>query len=355
VLDLAADQVARSFSVVVAAPPEPRFAAAVEGEGAAFAAWRLPSLTWDRRSQALPGLSELWAAARSLRAIVRRERPDVVHLHSSTAGLVGRLVVHRRLPTVFQPNGWSFEPLAGRRRAAAIVWERVGARLTHAVVCVSEGERERGVAAGIRGDLRLAPNGVDLTAPPADAAERRAARAQLKSGEAVPLVVCVGRLAVQKGQDLLLDAWPRVLAEVPDAELVLVGDGPLRLPLESRRVPQVRFAGQSDDVRRHLAAADVVVLPSRWEGLSFVLLEAMAVGASIVASDVAGVAEALGDGAGGIVPPGDPHALADAVTLRLRDRDLVAHERAAARRAVARFDVRGGTAAVAALYAELLG
>jgi glycosyltransferase involved in cell wall biosynthesis len=354
VLDLVTDQVSRSFPVVIAAPPEPRFAAAVQERGAAFVEWRIPVLTLDRRERTLPSLPELLGGTRALHAIVRRERPDVVHLHSSIAGLVGRLVVHRRVPTVFQPNGWSFEPLAGPRRSAAVAWERLGAHLAHAVVCVSEGERERGAAAGIRGAFRVTPKGVDVETPPADDAERLDARARLSLPEDAPLVVCVGRLTRQKGQDALLDAWPAVLEDVADARLVLVGDGPLRGPLESRRVPRVSFAGERDDVRRYLAAADTVVLPSRWDGLSFVLLEAMAVGSSIVATDVAGVADALGGEVGGIIPPGDAPPLVRELARRLRDPELVARERAASRRiAEKRFDVRDGTAAVAALYAEL--
>ena len=145
---------------------------------------------------------------------------------------------------------------------------------------MSEDERRLGEASGIRGAFRVVPNGVDLEAIPfADAEERAAARARLELGDG-PLVVCVGRLSRQKGQDVLLDAWPQVTARVSDARLVLVGDGPEREALEARVSGETTLAGERDDVADWLAAADVVALPSRWEGMSLALLEAMARGAA---------------------------------------------------------------------------
>ena len=170
-------------------------------------------------------------------------QPDVLHLHSSKAGLAGRLAARGRLPTVFQPRGWSFEAVTGPKRAAAVAWERFGARWAAAVVCVSEGERERGEGEGIHARWHVIANGVDLNVhEPADAADRAQSRQRLELGEG-PLVVCVGRLTRQKGQDILLDAWPEILRRVPDARLALVGDGPMREALVQRAMPSVIFAG----------------------------------------------------------------------------------------------------------------
>ncbi len=100
------------------------------------------------------------------------------------------------------------------------------------------------------------------------------------------------------------------------------------------------FAGAVDDVRAWLAAADVVVLPSRWEGLSLAVLEALAVGRAVVVSDIAGLAEAVGPSMGVRLPPGDPGALADALALRLLNLSLARAEGAAAARHAAGFDQR---------------
>ena len=110
----------------------------------------------------------------------------------------------------------------------------------------------------------------------------------------IPLVVCVGRLCRQKGQDVLLDAWPAVRAAVPTARLVLVGDGPDRPHIEQRRLTGVHLAGHHDDVRPWLWAADVAVQPSRYETMALSMLEAMATGRSVVAADIEGAREALG-------------------------------------------------------------
>jgi glycosyltransferase involved in cell wall biosynthesis len=342
VLDLAADQVERGWTVAVASPGDREsFLAALDERGAEHHVWRAA------RS---PGPAGVLEAARLAR-IVRRVHPDIVHLHSSKAGLAGRLAVRGRRPTVFQPHAWSFEAVGGMQRRAAVRWERTAARWTRAIVCVSEGERQRGEAQGIRGPFRVIPNGVDLTAfSPAD---RSAARARLGLTEA-PLVVCVGRLSPQKGQDVLLDAWPAVRERVPQARLALVGEGPDRDRLQREAPPEVVFTGYRSDVPDWLAAADVIAAPSRWEGMSLALLEAMAQGRSVVAADTTGAAEALGGAAGAIVPIEDRAALADALVQRLLDPAFAAAEGRAGRARVERhYDLRRALADVAELYAEL--
>jgi glycosyltransferase involved in cell wall biosynthesis len=145
------------------------------------------------------------------------------------------------------------------------------------------------------------------------------------------LVVCVGRLSRQKGQDLLLAAWPAVAAEVPDARLALVGGGPDEGDLRAVAPAGVSFVGVSAEVPSWLAAADVIALPSRWEGMSLSMLEAMAAGRSIVSADVPGAREALGAGAG-VVPVEDVRALSQALLRRLTDASLRENEERTARR-----------------------
>jgi glycosyltransferase involved in cell wall biosynthesis len=115
----------------------------------------------------------------------------------------------------------------------------------------------------------------------------------------------------------------------------------------------VTFTGEVDDVRDWLAAADVVVLPSRWEGLSLAVLEALARGRSVVASDVPGLGEMVAPGTGATVAPDDPGALAAAVADRLTDPARTRAEGAAATRAAARFDLRDTYERLAAETAAL--
>jgi glycosyltransferase involved in cell wall biosynthesis len=340
------DQVRRGWEVYVASPVDGELRGVIEAAGATHIAWE---------ASRTPGAATPAETAR-LRAIIAKVTPGLLHLHSSKAGLCGRLVVRGRLPTVFQPQAWSFHAVGGFVGAAAATWERLAARWTHALVCASRAERAEGEGAGIRASWYVIYNGIDVERlREADEDERRAARGRLGLPEG-PLTVCVARISRQKGQDVLLDAWPVVRERVADAELALVGGGASRAALEARRVAGVRFVGERSDVPDWLAAADVVASASRWEGMSMAILEAMARGRSIVATDVAGSHEQLGDEAGAVVPPEDPDALAAEIVRRLADPELRAAEgRAARRRAVSSHDARKTTAQLAKLYGELVG
>ena len=227
--DLAADQVRRGWRVGVASPAEgalPGWTSAAGGTHLEWRAGRSPG----------PGI---FGEARRLRRCIRAFEPDVVHLHSSKAGFAGRLLLRGKMPTVFEPNAWSFEALKGRMAAAARWWERRGAGWSDAIVCVSRAEMELGREARIEGAWHLIPNGIDLQRIPAAAAEDRSAARRVLGLSDEPVVVCIGRLSKQKGQDLLLDAWPIVLATRPQARLYLIGEGPDREALEDAHHPAV--------------------------------------------------------------------------------------------------------------------
>jgi glycosyltransferase involved in cell wall biosynthesis len=340
VLGLVADQRARGWDVALAAPFWDDLAAEAERRGAQCHRWE---------ANRAPGPLSLWEAAK-LGRIVRRVHPDVVHLHSSKAGLAGRLHIRGRVPTIFQPHAWSFDAAGGFVGRTALRWERFAARYADVIVCVSEAEEAEGRAAGVHARYEVVRNGVRLEDwPPAGPDERRAARSRLKLGEG-PLAVCVGRLTRQKGQDLLLAAWPEVRERVAGARLVLVGSGPEERSLRAAAADGVELVGGSDNPGEWYAAADVVVTPSRWEGMSLVPLEAMASGRSVVATDVSGAREAIGDRAGAIVPVGDLEALVEAIASRLIDRDRADREGEAGRQRVeTSFDVRLTTEKLAAL------
>ena len=246
---------------------------------------------------------------------------DVVHLHSSKAAALGRVAAltlgrRRRPAVVVTAHYWSW--LVGGRWASLYRWiERRLARRCDAIVAVSEGEAKEGRAVlGASAPIELISNGVDRDrfSPDGRPADR---------DHDVPLLVCVGRLSRQKGQDVAI----RALARSNDrtARLRLVGaesaEGE-RARLEALAgslgvAGRIEWRGAVEDTGPEYRAADVVVAPSRWDGLSLALLEAMASGATIVASEVNG-SESLGD-AGVIVPPDDPEALAEAIDRLLED------------------------------------
>ena len=353
VLDFVADQTRRGWRVGVASPAEAAFTTALETAGAECLDWRMPARTVATR-RLEPPVRRLAAELRPLRRAVLDWQPDVVHLHSSLAGLAGRLALRGALPTAFQPHMWSFQSVSGLARTGAIAWERFATRWTDAIVYVSDDERRVGEEAGVRGRGHVVPNGVDVEAVTAASAEdRRGARGRLGLGD-MPLVLCLGNIRHSKGQDVLLDAWPEVLARVPSAQLFFVGDGPDRALLERRNVEGALFAGARSDVGDWLAAADVVAIPSRAEAMSLVLLEAMARGRSVVASDVSGVREAL-DEAGAVVPSEAVAPLAAALSERLLEPQRAAAEGEAARsRAERYFDIRRTSALIADVYADVI-
>ena len=345
--DIVSDQVHRGWTVGLACPAHAPLQVLCEQLGASYERWP---------ARRRPGPSVV-REMRTLSRIIERWDPDVVHLHSSKAGLVGRLVVRGRRPTIFTPHAWSFLHEGAFTRGLSRAWERWATRWTTIALCVSEGERSRGEQAGVRAHFRVVHNAVDLERFTPATAERRAdLRDRLGLG-AGPIAVCIGRFAPQKGQDVLLIAWPGVRARVPDAFLVLLGDGPDRAALERHANSSVMFAGHRDDVADWIVASDVVVQPSRWEGLSFVTLEAMACGRSVVATDVDGMRDALGEplNTGAIVPVDDPEALADAVANRLGDLTLAQREGACGRERATRFDLHAWGDEVAAVTLDTLG
>ncbi|MFF1718793.1 glycosyltransferase [Streptomyces sviceus] len=346
VTDLVRAQVAVGLHVTVACPEGP-LTAGLRDLGADVRRWEAT------RS---PGPA-LVGEVRRLARVIEEVRPDLVHAHSAKAGLAGRIAVRGRIPTVFQPHAWSFEAVGGVTAALALGWERRAARWSARTVCVSEAERRTGLRAGIAGRWSVIPNGIDTDRFRPAAADTVRARLLPGVDPATPLVVCVGRLCRQKGQDVLLRAWDAVLRRVPDARLVLVGDGPERDVLRARAPESVRFAGAVADAVPWYRAADLVVLPSRWEGMALAPLEAMACGRPVVMTDVDGARESLPPALASrcLVPPQNPAALADAVAALLLDpplRESLGHQ--GRRHVLSTHDVRRASEAVAGLYRDLL-
>ncbi|MFD8229165.1 glycosyltransferase family 4 protein [Streptomyces massasporeus] len=346
VTDLAGAQLAAGLHVTVACPDSP-LAARLSDLGADVRHWA---------ATRAPGPS-LADETRRLARIAEDVRPSLVHAHSAKAGLAGRLAVRGRIPTVFQPHAWSFEAVDGVTAALARGWERWGAKWAARVVCVSEAERRRGVEAGVRGRWSVVPNGIDVQRFRPDDAHAVRARLLPDADPRGPLVVCVGRLCRQKGQDVLLTAWESVLRRVPGARLVLVGDGPDHGRLRALAPGSVLFAGDVADVVPWYQAADLVVLPSRWEGMALAPLEAMACGRPVVVTDVGGARESLPPDLlpHCLVPAPAPAALAAAVAGLLPDPPLrTALGDQGRRHVLSTHDVRRTAQAVADVYRELL-
>ena len=267
-------------------------------------------------------LAALWR----LVGLFRRERFDIIHLHSSKAGFLGRLaarIAGVSAIVVYSPHGLSFlGDLRPAQRLLYLALERLAGRLGHRIVAVSPGEREQILKA------RLAPADrvvcVECGVAPIqlpDGYDRRAQRKALGQAGDAPLIGTVARLSAQKNPFMFVEAAARVLRDLPDARFVWCGGGELDNAVQSRArelgvAGACRLLGHRDDAHQILAALDTFWLTSDYEGWPLAPLEAMALHVPIVATDVVGTRDLLRGGAGLLVPKGDAPALA-AATIAL--------------------------------------
>lgn len=292
---------------------------------------------------------------------------DVVHAHGLRAGALAvlalALVRGRRRPRVVVTVHNAPPPGGGAAGLVYRLLERVVATGADLVLCVSPDLERRMWAAGAR---RVGRAVVAAPAASADPGPGLGGPADAGLGLAVlagseqpgrPVVLAAGRLAAQKGFDVLLEAAACWRDLEPAPLMVIAGDGPLAGQLRDRAAAlgvAAVFPGHRGDVSALLADAAVFVLPSRWEGQPLVLQEALRAGTPVVATRVGGIPGLTGEDAALLVPPGDPRALGGAVRAVLTDPSLAARLRAAARvRAAALPGADDAVAAVLACYAAL--
>jgi glycosyltransferase involved in cell wall biosynthesis len=285
--------------------------------------------------------------------LFRRLRPDVVHLNSSKAGVLGRIAAFTaRVPVrIFTAHGWAFKAAAGFDSRLYLLADRAVEPVTSMVICVSENERRAGLAAGVCTEERsiVIRNAVEVGAAPSR-----------NRGDQPPVqVVSVGRLAPPKDFSTLVAA----VAQLPEgrAHLRVFGDGPLRGELEQQTRAlgvddSVEFSGEVPDVRPRLEDADVFVLSSLSEGMPVSILEAMAAGLPVVASAVPGLEEVVVEGETGfLAPPGDAAALAARLCQLVDDPALrISFGSAGRARAEERFSLPAWREAHFSLYRSLL-
>ena len=301
------------------------------------------------------------AAVIRLRRLLAGAQPEVVHAHGLRAGAAAASALagagwRRRHRCALIVTVHNAPPAAGPAGAVYALLERVVARRADAVTCVSADLVARMRHLGAAGaDLAIVP------APPARAPGRgavAAARSDL-GGAGQPVVLAVGRLAAQKGFGTLLAAAASWQRRDPCPVLVLAGAGPLAAVLRAEADAggiRMRFLGQRGDVPALLAAADVVVVPSRWEGQPLIVQEALRAGRPLVASRTGGIPGLTGEDAAVLVPPGDAAALAAAVLAVLDDPGLAARLSEAARaRAAALPSEAAAVDAALTLYQRIAG
>jgi glycosyltransferase involved in cell wall biosynthesis len=321
---------------------------AIEAAGAGIHRLAMKRRPWDPSNA---------RAAAALYRLARRVDPAVVHGHSAVGGALTRMV-GPALGTVaiaYTPHGVA----VGRTYRAT---ERALGRVTDRWIAVSPSEAELARSGRLCRPERIEviPNGVDLAAPPGPAPV--ALRQVLGLAPGTPLVGTVARLVAQKAPVRFVEVCAGVAGRHPAAHFVLIGDGPLRAPVE-RAVGAASLGSRFHHLPALPRARDVVgqfdvcVLASAFEGAPYTPLDAMRAGVPVVLSDVVGNRDVAEDGRSGVLrPPGDTAGMAAAAARLLVDRSWRDSIVAAARARLAeRFDVRDTGARHCRLYEELAG
>lgn len=301
---------------------------------------------------------------RCLRSAIRATEPDIVHAHGSRAAFFARLadpLASDRV--VYTVHGIHVSRAgSGARQFVFTRVERLLVSRTRCFVCVCASDARKGHELGIldQARTRVIHNGIEL---PSVAVEPEGAfRSELGVDAGSPLALCVGRYHEQKDHVTLLRAWREVVAKIPGAVLALIGSGPLEPELREQAETldlgdSVRFCPPRPDLTLAYADADLFVLSSLWEGLPYVVLEAMGHGLPVVSTAVDGIPEAVVDGGTGLlVPSCDPSALAGAIERVLADPERARRMGAAGRERIAccfRLDVMADD--LVALYREMAG
>ena len=295
-----------------------------------------------------------------LMRLMRREKPDIVHTHLFKSDLHGRLAARWTgapvvISTAHNNDSWA------KRTPLGWLYGRT-ARLADRIIAVSEEVREYQIKYTFVPPEKIVTidNGVDLRRFEGQDAAGRAVRAELGIDPDAPLVGIIGRLTEQKDHATFLQAAAQIRVAAPETRFLIVGDGPLRAELvEQARALKldeaVIFTGLRSDIPALMAALDVLVFSSRWEGLPVTLLEGMAAARPIVSTAVGGVPGVVGDGDSALlVPAGISSVLADAVVRVLRDPALARKLSAAARARVReKYSLDSMLNQTLALYEEL--
>ena len=271
-----------------------------------------------------------WKSLRAMRDLLKSFRPDIIHTHGGTAGFYGRisslsLPFVRRIHTYHGIHYLNFR--SGWKRQVFTMIDRFLLGVTDKVICVAQSDFQLGLRAGVVSRKKgvVIHNGIDVRK--FTGSKRRPKGSKSPRGKRIGTI---GRLHVQKGHEVMLNAARILLDENPHSSFCIIGEGDLRGHLQAvaQRLgieSKVSFPGARTDTARQLSRMDVFVLPSLWEGFPIVLLEAMAARKPIVATAVNGVLEILEDGKDALlVQPNSPSALAEAILRMMKDETFAA-------------------------------
>jgi glycosyltransferase involved in cell wall biosynthesis len=301
---LADDQIARTGVKVIALIPDTQ---------ASFLA--IPTIQTCTFRRSRRSISSLLALSLRLVKLTLSERPDVVHLHSTFAGFVGRPLLYVLRPlhktnVVYCPHGWSFAMgLAKWKYSLYAKIENLLSKACKNIVCISQHEYDLALKIGIPEEkLKIIRNGIPITnhtfAPPLSVAE---------TGSRKTEILFVGRLDKQKGIDIAMDAVN--MLDPALYHLTVVGSSVINPKSYTPNFENMTFVGWStkDELSKLYSESDVLIMPSRWEGFGLVAAESISFGTPVLASRIGGITEIVVDGVTGKLVPLDAVAFATAL------------------------------------------
>lgn len=264
----------------------------------------------------------LWAG-QELEKCLNDFKPDIVHCHSSFAGIVGRLTIKNKIPTFFTAHGWSFnEGVKPLQKFFGILSERICARYTKKIICCAEFVKNLGLKykIGTSDKFDVIYNGIVL----------KDVDYQVKDKDIIKIVM-VARLAEPKNPFLLIDAYSKLSQETKNkSQVIIIGDGPQMKMLRDvvrdiNLFDSIKFTGaiDHDQVFPYLDAGHIFALPSKWEGFPYTIIEGMNAKMAVIASDVGGIKEAIDDNCGILIRDNDVNEWAKALEKLINNPTLI--------------------------------
>ena len=301
----------------------------------------------------------------SIVGIIRQERPIIVHTHTSKAGLLGRSAAFLcRVPVIIHtPHGhvfWGY--FTSWKTRFFIFLERVFALLTDRIITLTNQEKKDhiDVRIGREDQFRTIHSGVELKKFSESGVDPRSARENLGIPHDALVVGTVGRLIPIKGSNFLLEAAGEVIKEKPETVFVFLGEGELQKQMEKRALQlgiheRVKLLGWRPDVASIMSTYDVFAFPSLNEGMGKALVEAMAMGKPVVASNVSGIRDLVVNGENGfLVPPAQPELLAKRITYLLQNPQVRQAFGAAGKKMAGGYNAESMVEEIDQLYLSLL-
>ncbi len=303
-------------------------------------------------------------ACRQLKALLREHRFDLIHVHTPVAAFLGRYLAKKtgQGPVLYTAHGFHFYKGAPWKNwVVYYTAERLAARWADGLIVMNGEDYENARRMGFEPDKNLFyvhGVGVDLSsfeAPPAAGGIRR----EFGLAESDVVVTCVAEMNPNKNHDFLLEGWKGVAGGHPHCHLLLVGTGELKSHLEEKvkreQIPRVHFLGFRRDVPEILRDSDIVTLTSKREGLPRCVMEAMAAGKPVVATDVRGNRDLVDDGhTGFLVRLGDVCGLAAALERLICDPELRASMGAAGRERIRDYSLERVLGEMSGVYSRYL-